>query len=78
MAHKEPLAQALQVVWELGMVPRVGRDPPWEIIVTVGLPPVSEVELGGLQDLHGGVNKINKTPYISHRGFLNSQQKRRR
>ena len=55
-----------------------GWDPPWEITVTVGLPPVSEVELGGLKDLCGGVNKINKTPYISHGAFLNSRQKCRR
>lgn len=40
-------------------------------LLTGGLPPKSEVELGGLKDLSGKVNKV----YVSHCAFPYSQQK---
>ena len=56
MAHREALAQAAQVVWESGIALRVGIL--WDVTVTGGLPLMSEVELGGLKDLSGKVNKV--------------------
>lgn len=56
MAHREPLAQAPQVVWESGIALRVGIL--WDVTVTGGLPLMSEVELGGPKDLSGKVNKV--------------------
>lgn len=65
IAHNEPLAQALLVVWEAGC------DPLGNVCYCCTAFSV-RVELGGLKDMS---IRVNKSTYMSHTAFPYSLQK---